>query len=122
MPKRDNSEYKITDPADMIVDKEPPIEKHPGEFIRDVILPEYGLNVAKTARLLGIDRAGLHGVLTGRYAVSRELAYKFGALLRDDLADFLIAYQHAYDLFQEQDLRESFKDKIERLAAPEGPS
>lgn len=63
-------------------------------------------------------RAGFYGVLTGKYAVSRELAYKFGALIRDDLANFLIAYQYAYDLDHERDLRESFKTKIERLPVP----
>lgn len=115
MSKRDSSEYKIEKASEMIVGAVPPLSKHPGEFIRDVLLPEYGLNVSEAARRLGVNRPGLHGVLTGKYDVSRDLAYKLGALMRDEVADLLIAYQHAYDLEQERDRRESFKATIERV-------
>ncbi|MFS0737572.1 hypothetical protein ABC347_11025 [Sphingomonas sp. 1P06PA] len=104
--------------ADMIVNAVPPLTQHPGGFIRDTLLPEFGLSVAETARRIGVDRAGFHGVLTGKYDVSRDLAYKLGALMNDAVADLLIAYQHAYDLEKERDKRAAYREKIERLPVP----
>lgn len=114
MSKRDASKYKITDPVEMLVRVQPPVDKHPGSFIKETLLPAYGLSVAETARRISMDRATLHLVLTGKHAVSRDLAYKLGALMRDEVADFLIAYQTAFDREQEQEKREKYKATIER--------
>lgn len=113
MTQRDN-QYKIRDAADMAVNL-PPLDRHPGTFIRDVLLPEYGLRVAPAAAALGINRQGLINVLDGKSDVSRDLAYKFGALMRDEVADLLIAYQHAYDLAREREKREAYKMTIRRV-------
>lgn len=118
MSKRDTAEYKIEKASDMLVGALPPIDRHPGLFIRDTLLPEWALSVSEAARRLGVNRAGLHGVLTGKYDVSRDLAYKLGALMRDEVADLLIAYQHQYDLARERELREGYKASIERLPSP----
>lgn len=112
------SAYKITDPAEMAV-KLPAIDRAPGCFLRDVVLPEYGMtNVADLARRLGVNRPNLVNVLGGTSAVSRELAYRLGALLNDHVADLLIAYQHAWDLQNEAGRREELKAEIERVPAP----
>lgn len=95
-----------------------PLDRHPGVFIKEALLPEYGLNVAETARRIKMDRATLHQVLTGKADVSRDLAYKLGALMRDEIADFLLSYQHAFQLERERDRRASFKETIERLPPP----
>lgn len=113
--QRDQSAFKIEAAADMVVEALPPLEQHPGLFIRHTLLPEYGLTVSEAARRIGVDRAGFTGVLDGKYSVSRDLAYKLGALMNDPVADLLIAYQHAYDLAQERERREAFKAKIERV-------
>lgn len=110
--------YKITDPAEMAVDKLPPLDRHPGEFVREVILPEYGLSVARLARLIDVNRANLSNVLHGKVYLSRELAYRLGALLDDHLADFLINYQLQWDLAQEADRRAELRQEIERLERP----
>ena len=120
MSKRGASQYKITDPAEMLVRRQPPIDKHPGVFLRETIMPQWKLNVSELARRLSVNRANLHNVLTGNADVSRDLAYKLGALLRDEVADFLIAYQNAYDLEREKEKRETFKQTIERLPEPAG--
>ena len=117
MSKRDTAEYKIEKASDMIVSALPPIDRHPGIFIREVLLREYGLSVAETARRINVDRAGFHNTLAGKYDVSRDLAYKLGALMRDEVADLLIAYQHAYDLAREKGKREAYKESIERIEA-----
>jgi addiction module HigA family antidote len=118
MTRRNSGEYKITDPVEQLVARQPPVDKHPGEFVKEVLLPAYGLSVAETARRIGVDRAGLHMTLTGKYDVSRDLAYKLGALMRDEVADFLIAYQAKYDLARESERREAFKQTIERVTPP----
>lgn len=114
MTKRDTSQYKITDPVEMLVRTQPPIDKHPGIFIKETLLPAYGLSVSEAARRLGVDRAGFHVTLSGKYDVSRDLAYKLGALMRDEVADFLIAYQTAYDKQREAEKREAYKKWIPR--------
>lgn len=115
MPKRDNAKYKITDPIEMLVRRQPPIDKHPGAFVRETLLPAYGLSISEAARRLGVNRVGFHQTLKGEYDISRDLAYKLGALMRDDVADFLIAYQAAYDLEREREKREGYKATIERV-------
>lgn len=113
--KDHSSQYKIAAGEDMIVSALPPLDQHPGHFIRDVLLPEYGLKVSPAARLLGVNRAGFIRVLDGKHDVSRDLAYKLGALMNDAVADLLIAYQHAYDLARERGKREEYKAMIQRV-------
>ncbi|CAN5580009.1 hypothetical protein BH10PSE14_BH10PSE14_07030 [soil metagenome] len=110
--------HKITDPEEMLV-KGRPVAGPPGAFIRDVLIPEYGLNVAQTARALGVSRASFIGVLDGKHAVSRDLAYKLGALMRDEVADLLIAWQHKCDLANERARRDEYRQTITRVTAPD---
>lgn len=119
MSKRQTDEYKITDARDMVVRGLPLIDRHPGLFLRDVILPEFGVtNVAELARRLDVQRVGLVKILAGGRGISRDMAYRFGALLNDEVADLLIAYQQAWDLQQEQQLRQHLREAIERLPEP----
>lgn len=118
MSKSQNAEFKITDPVEMLVEHQPPLHIHPGVFIRDVLLPQYGLKVAPLARMIGVARPNLHHVLQGNRDVSRELAYRLGALMNDHVADFLINYQVAWDKQQEAARREELKREITRLPAP----
>ena len=115
MPRTNPAKYKITDPADMVVGDLPPVDRHPGVFIRDTLMPEYGLNVAALARMIGVNRPNLHNVLQGRSDVSRDLAYRLGALMNDHVADFLISYQVAWDKQQEAERRAAFKAQITRI-------
>jgi hypothetical protein len=46
----------------------PPI--HPGEIIKQDILPPVGLSVTAAAKALGVSRQMLHGILAGRFAMS----------------------------------------------------
>lgn len=118
MAKAQNADFKITDPDAMLVEHQPPLHIHPGVFIRDVLLPQYGLKVAPLARMIGVARPNLYHVLQGSRDVSRELAYRLGALMNDHVADFLISYQMASDKQQEAGRREELKREITRLPAP----
>lgn len=111
-------DFKITDPAEMAIDTQAPLDRHPGVYFREAIMPQYGLKVAPLARTLGLNRANLHEVLSGRQDMSREVAYRIGALLGDQVADFLIHYQLAWDLQHEAPRRAELAQKIERIPAP----
>ena len=49
---------------------------HPGETLRDDILPALGLTVTDAAAQLGVTRAALSRVLNGRAAISPEMALR----------------------------------------------
>jgi addiction module HigA family antidote len=49
---------------------------HPGGFIRDEILNELGLSVARAAEVLGVRRATLSDLLNGNAALSPEMALR----------------------------------------------
>jgi addiction module HigA family antidote len=69
---------------------------HPGEFIRDEILNELGLNVSKAAKALGVRRATLSDLLNGKANLSPEMALRiekaFGVKM-----DTLLRMQAWYD-------------------------
>ena len=56
----------------------PPI--HPGEILREDVLPGLDLPVSTAARHLGVTRQALHRFLSGRAAVSPAMALRIGKL------------------------------------------
>ncbi len=93
---------------------------HPGETLRDDVLPALGLSVTEAADQLGVARPSLSRVLNGRAAISPEMALRIEKWLgveRGGRADLWLAEQTAYDLWQ---ARMQFKAKVkpvEPLAA-----
>jgi addiction module HigA family antidote len=76
---------------------------HPGETLRDDILPALELSVTMAADQLGVTRAALSRVLNGRAAISPEMALRLEAWLGTDhggRADIWLAQQAAYDLWK----------------------
>jgi addiction module HigA family antidote len=53
---------------------------HPGELLREDVLPALKRPRAEIARLLGISRQALHSILTERAAVTPIVALKLGKL------------------------------------------
>jgi antitoxin HigA-1 len=86
--------------SDMIRMHNPP---HPGETLRDDILPELGLTVTEAAAQLGVTRAALSRVLNGRAGISPEMALRIEAWLGEEnggRADLWLAQQSAWDLWR----------------------
>lgn len=76
---------------------------HPGETLREDILPALGFNVTEAARQLGVTRATLSRILHGRAGISPKMALRIEAWLgveRGGRADLWIAKQASYDLWQ----------------------
>jgi antitoxin HigA-1 len=82
---------------------------HPGELLREDILPSLRLTVTSAAAKLGISRQTLHAILAERSAVTPEMAVRLGKLCGDG-ADIWLRMQMAHDLWQaKRDLAETVK-------------
>jgi antitoxin HigA-1 len=56
---------------------------HPGELLRDVVIPATGKTKTETAALLGISRQHLHDIVEERKPVSPRGAVRLGELFGD---------------------------------------
>lgn len=70
---------------------------HPGDFIRTEVVEELGLNVARTAELLGVRRATLSDLLNGHAALSPEMALRIEKAFGVDM-DMLLRMQAWHDV------------------------
>lgn len=90
---------------------------HPGEILREDVLPALRLTVTDAAAQLGVTRAALSRVLNERAAISPEMAIRIENWLgveHGGRADVWLAEQASYDLWQ---TRKSFKPKVQRAPA-----
>jgi len=72
---------------------------HPGELLRDDIIPATGKSKTEIATLLGISRQHLHDVLEQKKPVSPAVAVRLGKLFGDGTAVWL-RMQAAHDAWQ----------------------
>ena len=76
---------------------------HPGETLREDVLPEMGLTITEAAKQIGVSRVALSRVLNGRAAISPETALRLEAWLgveNGGSADVWLGQQMNYDLWQ----------------------
>ncbi|MCW5602564.1 HigA family addiction module antitoxin [Nitrosomonas sp.] len=88
---------------------------HPGETLREDILPALGLSVTKAAEQLNVSRATLSRVLNCRAAISPEMALRLECWLgveNGGSADLWITQQAAYDLWN---ARKAGLPKVKRV-------
>jgi addiction module HigA family antidote len=71
---------------------------HPGETLREDVIPALGRPKSEIARLLGISRQALYDVLNEKSPVSAEMAVKLGKLCGNG-PNLWINLQRAYDLW-----------------------
>ncbi len=76
--------------------KNPP---HPGEIIREEIIKTLGLTVTGAAEILGVRRATLSHVTTGKASVSAEMALRLEKAFGVSM-DLLLKMQAGYDAAQ----------------------
>ena len=69
---------------------------HPGELLREEVIPVTGKSKAEIARMLGISRQHLHDILAERKPVSPEVAVRFAKLFGNAPLVW-IRMQGAYD-------------------------
>jgi len=103
-------EYLVTGTS-----KVPPV--HPGELLREDVLPALRITVSDAARELRISRQTLHRILSGTMAVSPEMAVRLGKFCGNGPGLWL-RMQAAYDLWHsERRMREEIKRIPTRHAA-----
>ena len=84
-------EYTVRRPV-----KSPPV--HPGQILREDVLPSLRLSVTAAARQLGIARQTLHRIMAERAAVSPEMAVRLGKFCANGPGVWL-RLQQTYDLW-----------------------
>lgn len=71
---------------------------HPGEILREDVLPALEMTVSDAARELRVSRQTLHRVLSGSMAVSPEMAVRLGKFCGNG-SGLWLRMQAAYDLW-----------------------
>ena len=91
---------------------------HPGETLREDVLPALELTVTEAAKQLGVTRAALSRVLNGKAAISPQMALRLESWLgieNGGRADLWVAQQAAYDLWK---ARQTELPAVQRASIP----
>ncbi len=89
---------------------------HPGEILREDVLPALGRPKTEIARLLGISRQTLYDILNEKQPVTAQMAMRIGKLCGNG-PEIWLKMQGRYDLkIAERELGDAL-DAIPRLEA-----
>jgi len=89
----------------------PPV--HPGEILKEDILPSVGLSVTAAAKALGVSRQMLHDILSERKPLSAVMCLKIARLVGGS-PELWMRLQASYDLkMAEQDKR--VRERVARI-------
>lgn len=81
-----------------MIERRPSIEPvHPGEILREDILPSLLMSKTAVTEALGISRQTLYDILRERQPVTAEMAVRFGKLFGNG-ARFWVNLQRSHDL------------------------
>lgn len=92
---------------------------HPGQTLREDVLPTLGLSVTDAATELGVSRVALSRILNTRAAVSPEMALRLERWLgvaHGGRADVWLHMQASYDLWQAEKAAKAEIKHIKPLA------
>ncbi|MDQ2080217.1 HigA family addiction module antitoxin [Xanthobacteraceae bacterium Astr-EGSB] len=84
---------------------------HPGETLREDVLPAIGKPKAEIARLLGISRQTLYDILSEKQAITPGIALRVGKLCGNG-PDLWMNLQTNYDL---QIAKRELADELEKI-------
>jgi addiction module HigA family antidote len=89
---------------------------HPGEILKEDVLPELALTVTEAAAQLGVTRAALSRVLNGRAAISADMALRLADWLGNG-PEIWLRMQSAHDLWRASKNRRPRVRPAARIAA-----
>src|SRR4051812_36304679 len=89
---------------------------HPGELLREEILPALERPKTEIAKLLGVSRQALYDVLTEKQPVTPVMALRLGKLCGNG-PDLWLNLRKRYDLYHAQ---QELGDQIKSWKLPEG--
>jgi len=108
------NEYNVKRPL-----KRPPV--HPGEIIREDVLPSLGISVSEAARQIGVSRQQLHRILACTHPITTEMALRIGKFVGNGPGIWL-RMQQAYDLWHTEKQMKQELLKIKSAAVAEYPA
>jgi addiction module HigA family antidote len=83
---------------------------HPGELLREDMLPALARPKAEVARLLHVSRQTLYDILNEKQPITPAMALRFGKLFGNN-PEMWLNMQHAYDLHRaERELIDELKE------------
>ena len=78
---------------------------HPGEILREDVLPALNMPVSTAAAQLGVSRAMLHRILSGTHGVSPNMALRLGKFCGNG-PELWLNMQRTHDLwYAEREMR-----------------
>lgn len=81
-----------------MIERHPSVDPvHPGEILREDVLPALVISKTAIAEALGISRQTLYDILNEKQPVTAEMAVRFGKLFGNG-AGFWVNLQRIYDL------------------------
>ena len=89
---------------------------HPGEILREDILPGANLSESKLAQHLNVSRMTINRLVNERQAISPEMALRLAKLFGNN-PDFWLNLQNAYDLKKAEDSIAQELKKIKPILA-----
>ena len=100
---------------DIVIEQPNRCPTHPGVLLREEVLPALDSSVTDTARKLRVSRQTLHRVLSGKMAVTREMAVRPGKFCGNGPGLWL-RMQAAYDLWHAERRMKGELRRIPRAA------
>ena len=83
---------------------------HPGEILREDLLPALGRSKVDIARLLGVSRGALYNLLDEKAAITIDMALRIGKLTGTN-PELWLSLQQTYDLrMAEEHMAEALRD------------
>jgi addiction module HigA family antidote len=89
----------------------PPI--HPGEILKEDVLPSVGLSVTAVAKALGVSRQMLHDILAARKPLSAVMCLKVSRLF-GSTPELWMRLQATYDL-KKAEQNKKIMDRVSRI-------
>jgi len=84
---------------------------HPGEILREDVLPALGMSVVGAAKALLISRQTLHRILAGKASVTPEMALRLGKFCGNG-PDIWLRLQESFDLWH---ARRALVDELNQI-------
>jgi antitoxin HigA-1 len=94
---------------------------HPGELLREDVLPALGKSKTEIARLLGVSRQALYDILSEKQPITPAMALRIGKLCGNG-PELWINMQRAFDLVAAEKELASEIEKIPTLTAAYSPA
>jgi addiction module HigA family antidote len=89
---------------------------HPGEILRETVLPALGMTVKDVAAHLGVSRAALSELVNEKRSVSLDMARRLGQAFGNG-ARFWLALQMQYDLWHAEHSAQAGRIAVKPLKA-----